>query len=153
MSMYWPGDGQSRRIPIAGRMQPHRGQPVRMRIGQRTQQQRVHHAENGGIGADSNAQRSHNHHASARHSCEACARRTEDPAKRSASRPHREEFARRWYPMVTQDRGGQRRQVCKASFDIEVAGADFDVPINSRSLHKPLVALSPCQTRRASVYS
>ena len=32
-----------------------------MRIGERSQEQRVHDAENGGIGADPNAQRGQNH--------------------------------------------------------------------------------------------
>ena len=43
------------------RMQPDSRQPVWMRIGERTQQQRIDHAEDGGIGADSNAQRGQNH--------------------------------------------------------------------------------------------
>ena len=54
------------RRPIAqnadsGRMQPDGRQPVRMRIRERTQQQRVHHAEDRGIGADSDGQRGHDH--------------------------------------------------------------------------------------------
>jgi hypothetical protein len=54
------------RRPIArnsdsGRMKPHGRQPVRMRIGERTQQQRVHHAENGRISADSDGQRGQDH--------------------------------------------------------------------------------------------
>jgi hypothetical protein len=47
--------------PDAGRMQPHSGQPVRLGIRQRTQQQRIHHAENGRIGADSDGQGSRHH--------------------------------------------------------------------------------------------
>ena len=55
-------DVLARRRPVAEnadsrRMQPNGRQPVRVRIGQRTQQQRIHHAENGRIGADSDGQR------------------------------------------------------------------------------------------------
>ena len=57
----------TRRRPItqnsdSGRMQPDSGETVWMRIGERTQQQRVNHAEYGGIGADSNAKRGQNYH-------------------------------------------------------------------------------------------
>ncbi len=53
------------------RMQPDGRQPVGMRIGKRTQQQRVDHAENGGIGADADGQGGHDdqrqHHVLAKH--------------------------------------------------------------------------------------
>ena len=59
-------DVLARRRPIAEnadprRMQPNGGQAIRLRIGQGTQEQRIHHAENCRIGADSDGQRCHNH--------------------------------------------------------------------------------------------
>jgi hypothetical protein len=41
---------------VKGFLQPHGGQPVGLGIGQGTQQQRIDHAENGRIGADSDGQ-------------------------------------------------------------------------------------------------
>ena len=75
------------RGPIAqnadcGRMQPDGREPVGMRIGKRTQQQRVDHAEDGGIGADADGQRGHDDQGQAPRSCEACERRSENPGTR-----------------------------------------------------------------------
>jgi hypothetical protein len=58
----------SRRRPIAknsqaGRVQPHVGQPVGARIGQRPEQQRIHNTENGGICPDADGQGKDHHRA------------------------------------------------------------------------------------------
>src|SRR5882757_1882845 len=64
-------DELSRRWPVskdtnAGRMQPDVRQPLRLRIRQRPQKQRVHNTEDRTVRADADGQREHHHRSQAR---------------------------------------------------------------------------------------
>ena len=61
ISMYCPGDGQSRKMPIPGEWSQMLASRAGLRIRQWPQQHRVHNAENGAVSPDADGQRKHHY--------------------------------------------------------------------------------------------